>query len=199
MRIGLLSDAHGNHLALRNALDELAPTTGLYLFAGDSFSDSRFSNETVEALRSVGALCVAGNHELAFLSAVGTPARQASGIHKPNLDFVATLPTRRDLVVEGLRITLVHASPWPPYETYLREGDDRWERLLDESTDVVVTGHTHWPFARRVGETLVVNPGSIGCSDCPVLGDDVSWAVLDTSSRNVEFFRRPNPMLTQPL
>lgn len=32
MRIGLLSDAHGSHVALAAAIDRLAPTVDLYLF-----------------------------------------------------------------------------------------------------------------------------------------------------------------------
>ena len=43
----------------------------------------------------------------------------------------------------------------------------RW-KLDGESPDILVCGHTHLPFARRIGGTLVVNCGSAGQ---PVDGD----------------------------
>jgi uncharacterized protein len=36
------------------------------------------------------------------------------------------------------------------------------ERIETESPDVVVFGHTHKPFARRIGPTLFFNPGYAG-------------------------------------
>lgn len=195
MKVGLLSDAHGNHRALRAAIDLLLPTVDRILFAGDSFSDHRFSNETVQALQGVDALCVAGNHELSFLGPAGVRARQAPGISSKNMEFVASLPTRAAIILDGVRITMGHASPWPPYDSYLPENDARWEQIAEMATDVLVTGHTHWPFVRQVGPVRVVNPGSVGRSDCPAIGDDVSWAVLDTSTAGVDFFRHSNPEL----
>lgn len=195
MKIGLMADAHGNWRALRVAIDQMAPTVDRFLFAGDSFSDHRFCNDSVAGLRSVDASCIAGNHEISFLSAAGSRARQAARMTPQNLDFVAALPRRIGVELDGVRILMVHASPWSPYDDYLGETDARWARLEGAPIDVLVTGHTHWPFVRRAGGVRVVNPGSVGRSDCPVTGDDISWAVLDTSSGEVEFFRHPNPEL----
>jgi putative phosphoesterase len=64
-----------------------------------------------------------------------------------------SLPERRVVEAEGLRIGMVH-DPGP--------AAGRHERLLVRfpECDVVVYGHTHLPELTRVGETWIVNPGS---------------------------------------
>ena len=37
-----------------------------------------------------------------------------------------------------------------------------WKQTATLEQDVVVTGHTHVPMAERFGDTLVINPGSVG-------------------------------------
>lgn len=48
--------------------------------------------------------------------------------------------------------------------------------------DVVISGHTHTPVQRRVGETLAVNPGT-----AHGFGETATIALLDTESLEVEF------------
>jgi protein phosphatase len=39
----------------------------------------------------------------------------------------------------------------------------QWNNEIEEaSTDIPLVGHTHVPFIRRIGEKLLLNPGSIG-------------------------------------
>jgi protein phosphatase len=46
---------------------------------------------------------------------------------------------------------------------YCPEDSDDWVREVDGvPADVVLVGHTHTPFIRRIGGRLVVNPGSLG-------------------------------------
>ena len=88
---------------------------------------------------------------------------------------------------------VVHGSPWPPYGRYLDPESPEFDRAGELGADIVVLGHTHLPTARRVGRTLVVNPGSVGMSDQPCLGDQVSYAVVDSGSGEVSFRTFPNP------
>ncbi len=73
------------------------------------------------------------------------------------------LPAEVHLTLDGVPIIVTHYSPgskqglgtWTP-DSFLAE--------LAETTEakVVVCGHTHTPFVRRVGGILWVNPGSLG-------------------------------------
>jgi protein phosphatase len=54
------------------------------------------------------------------------------------------------------------------------------------SADVVLVGHTHAPFIRRIGESLVVNPGSLGQ---PKTGKpDACYAVWEDGSFALKSF-----------
>jgi len=77
---------------------------------------------------------------------------------------VESLPASIRLSVAGKDILLTHGSPLSPTE-YLddRTPSDRLHEIARESAaSVIVTGHSHLPSARSVGNTLFVNPGSVG-------------------------------------
>jgi putative phosphoesterase len=68
-------------------------------------------------------------------------------------DLRASLPGRRVVEAEGLRIGLVHDA---------RGAAGRHERLLQAfpDCDVIAYGHTHLPEVKKVGESWILNPGS---------------------------------------
>ena len=68
-------------------------------------------------------------------------------------DLRASLPGRRIVEAEGLRIGLVHDA---------RGAAGRHERLLEAfpDCDVIAYGHTHLPEVEQVGERWILNPGS---------------------------------------
>ena len=72
---------------------------------------------------------------------------------------------------------------------------DRQPACGNVDADFLVLGHTNVPMAERVNGTLVVNPGSIGESREHGFKDLVSYAILDTSTDEVEFVKFPNPRL----
>ncbi|KAA9156761.1 metallophosphoesterase family protein [Amycolatopsis acidicola] len=193
MKLGILADAHGNLAAFERALTELADEADEVLVAGDAFSDHRFSNEIVKLIRCAGAHYVLGNHELSFLSPANARARESSRVSRLELDFVSRAPTELRVRLGGMRVLMVHGSPWPPYGRYLDPGSPEFDHADELDADLVVLGHTHLPMARRVRGTLVVNPGSVGMSDQPGLGDSVGYALADTGSGEVSFRTFPNP------
>ena len=188
MLVGLLSDAHGNHHAVAQALAWLDTRVRQLLFAGDAFSDHRFSNEVVELLRDRDATYVLGNHELSFLGPAGVAARERGDARVDLVDFVAGQPTQVRLVIDGVRVMMVHASPFPPHDQYVVPGHPVLRRTAELDTDVLVLGHAHVPYAVRVGDTMVVNPGSVGRADGPGGDDRLTFAVLDTADRAVRHY-----------
>lgn len=68
-------------------------------------------------------------------------------------EVVERLPKKREILVEGLRIGLVHGDG---------PGGSTPERALAAFTgvDCVVFGHSHTPMCQRAGQTLLFNPGS---------------------------------------
>jgi predicted phosphodiesterase len=65
--------------------------------------------------------------------------------------------------VNSTRFYLVHACPTGPLFGYCPEQSDRGqEEVLRIDADVLVVSHTHTPFVRKIGETTILNPGSLG-------------------------------------
>jgi hypothetical protein len=67
--------------------------------------------------------------------------------------------------VEGVgHVLFCHGSPRSDEELILRTTPDEWlrEMLADVEADLVVCGHTHMQFDRRVDRWRVLNAGSVG-------------------------------------
>lgn len=189
MLIGIVSDIHCNEPAFRRAITALGDRAEVTVVAGDAILQYRFSNEVIGLIREHHMAYVLGNHELAFLSPGGARARAAEWICSDHLEFMAAAPTRLQLDVDGKRILVVHASPFPPYDEYLYRGNPRLRDCADLDADVLIIGHTHRAMAERIGSTLVVNPGSLGQPDDPDHPGLVSYALLDTDSEEVTVSR----------
>jgi|SRR5947199_2471835 len=195
MLLGIVSDIHGNAPALARALGELAGVVDEVLVAGDAFSDHMFSNEVVAQIRTAEARYILGNHEMSFLGPASVAARSSRRVDQDHLRFVADTPRQIRTDLGGKSLLMVHGSPWEPYGDYLQPTSPKFSRCGELEADFVILGHTHTPFHVEFDGTLVVNPGSLGRSDDPTLGDDVSYALLDTDSGEATIVRFPNPLL----
>jgi predicted phosphodiesterase len=61
-------------------------------------------------------------------------------------------------------VLFCHATPRNDEEIFTRDSpDEAWaEALAVSDADVVVCGHTHVQFDRRIGEIRLINAGSVG-------------------------------------
>jgi putative phosphoesterase len=184
LRIGVISDIHGNVAGLGRALERMGDVDEL-LCAGDVVEQFRFSNEAVALLRERGARCVLGNHDLVLLSPHGERARSAAHIDPNLVQWLAEQPTSLELDVDGKRLLLTHASPFAPYTEYIYPHSPDLQRMQGLDVDYVVLGHTHVQMVKRVGRPLVINPGSVGQARDHSNGRQLSYAVLDTASDEV--------------
>jgi putative phosphoesterase len=203
MRLGVLSDAHGNLTAFEACLANMGPVDAL-LFGGDVLGYYFDGPTVLRRLRALGAICIAGNHDLYFLAHQGRaiahpivvpppqayrlrygPALELAGqqLSAEEIDWLAGLPCDRELDFEGTRVRLVHGSPWRPADEYVYPDFPAFERFDGLTAQLVVMGHTHRPFVREGGSTLL-NPGSCGQ---PRDGDPrASYAIVELAHRRIE-------------
>lgn len=197
MRLALISDVHANLPALEAVLAAVRRrgVDGV-LVAGDVVGSGPHPAEVVEVLAEHGVTGVRGNVDRKVLALAEHPRRLpdivAEGKRKSNYawtamqleraqrQWLAALPARRSWQVEGVEVLVVHGSPVDDTD-YLYPSLTPLglaERLRGEpAPPVLVCGHSHIPFARRIGSTLVVNCGSVGR---PVDGDPrASLALLE--------------------
>lgn len=188
MKIGIISDIHATPTALLRALEDM-PSTDVLLCPGDAISEYRFCPETVALLQQAGVLCIQGNHELVLFGGRNPAYLQKcqTQFSPETLAFLAAAPVSRDLEYDGVKILLVHGSPWDPYDEYIYPGSARLERFATLPYDMVSFGHTHVPFVHQVGRVTVINPGS--CSQPRDQDRRGAYAVFDTHSKEATIHR----------
>ena len=173
MKIVIVSDIHSNLAALR-ALPE-RDYDQLWC-AGDLVDYGPSPREVIHEIQSRAAVVVSGNHD--YAAGFSADPRCSAPYHRlaaetlrytqeicsdEHLLFLRNLPRSRKLVIGETRFYIVHATPTDPLFAYSPEGSDRWVAEAEAiEADVLVVGHTHTPFIRVVGNTTIVNPGSLG-------------------------------------
>jgi len=187
VKVAALYDVHGNLPALEAVLaDPRCADADVVVCGGDLVVGPRPA-ECLDALEALGGRTrfVIGNCDR---EAVETPdggelgaAAQWSNerLGPDRVGRVARWRLTVELSVPGLgRVLFCHATPSSdlPILTRITPEEDALAALGDVDADVVVCGHTHVQYDRRVGSTRLVNAGSVGM---PYEGSgDARWAVL---------------------
>ena len=158
MRIAALYDVHGNLPALEAVLAELDRDPPDEIVCGGDVAAGPMPAECLAALRESGARFVRGNADRELS---GWPAERLTGEERA---FLRALPTTDTLLVAGLGdVVFCHGSPRRDDEILTRlTPDGVIAEALGEPAALVVCGHTHVQFDRRIGERRLVNAGSVG-------------------------------------
>lgn len=179
MRVAVLSDIHGNLLALEAVLADLEAAGGAdaVVIAGDLCLDGPRPRETLERLRALGYPLVQGNtdRDLALSPSETAESEQAElldwtrqRLGEESVTFLRTLPFAHrvpDPTGEGV-VLVVHANPKnldDPLRPFASEAQiaPLLDALAPEVTTVVF-GHLHLPFVREVGRVLLADISSVG-------------------------------------
>jgi diadenosine tetraphosphatase ApaH/serine/threonine PP2A family protein phosphatase len=99
------------------------------------------------------------------------------------MKFLSRLATTRRLELAGREWYLVHATPRDPLDEYLGDDPAAWkQRLSGIQADLVCVGHSHMPYELTVGNSRIINPGSVGQ---PRDGDPrASYAIIEGDQVN---------------
>ena len=192
MKVGIISDIHSNKEALRAVLEELdSMNVEKILCCGDLVGYCASPNETVGMIERRHITCVKGNHDQGISGGnfrFNPSARKAlewnkEKLNEKNKDFLRSLPERKVITLDNRKALLVHGSPRDPIKEYVYPEDvsERWiETNKISDYDLVIMGHTHAPFTKRIGGTLIINPGSVGQPRNREPG--AHYEIIDTSS-----------------
>jgi predicted phosphodiesterase len=183
-RLAVLSDVHGNLVALRAVLAD-ADAVGVdgIVVAGDLSGFGPNTEDVVDLLCARHAQMIRGNHEKDYVAPWGTPSAPPMWAANPRRHALFWLtmerlgPARRahlsalpDRLALDEATLVVHGSPRHVREGLLaRDGDDELvERFRGESCRLALSGHTHRPLRRELPDLRLVNVGSVGL---PLDGD----------------------------
>jgi putative phosphoesterase len=197
LKVGIVSDLHCNLQGLDLALEAMGDVDEL-LCLGDSIFEYKFSNEVVARLRERKAHLIQGNHEEVFLSEPGSRARERPGIDPDLVRFLADQPHRKYLQLGSKRLLLIHSTPWEPRGEYVHPHSSKLRRFAEADADIVLYGHTHCQTVQRIGNVLIINPGSAGDARDSSNDRQLSCAVLDTVTDEVVVIDYPDPRYAAP-
>ena len=198
MRLAVLSDVHGNLVALEAVLADLQDRApDLLINLGDCVTSPLWPRETFERLDQLAIPAVRGNHDrwllegpretmaksVAFTYEALTPSQRTT---------LGTLPA--SIEVDG-DVLAVHGTPAKDTEFLLEDLVDGrlalatsstlTQRLDGTSATLVLCGHSHQQHAACAnGGTLVVNPGSVGC---PRYADNDDPTIAEATSPHARY------------
>ena len=195
-RVAVLSDVHGNAVALAAVLAELErEEPDLVVFGGD-LTWGPLPGETLALLRGLAlpALYVRGNAERALLEPPDEPTERERWLAAAHSDealaWLQGFAPSLTVDVDGLGpVRFCHGSPRSDEELVTPETPA--ERMRELSADIdertLVTAHTHLQFDRVVGDLRSINPGSVGMPYAEQPG--AYWALLgpDVELRRTDY------------
>ena len=199
MKVGVITDVHGDIFALDAALGSLRKMgCDPILCAGDLIDIEPFGEEVVQRLKAEKVTCILGNHDrwalqfrhrrqdarrffepCSISDVMGSGAELSHG----SLVWLSTLPVHWEAELEGVRVAMWHARPGSDMEGIEKErtGLDLRHRLLAQAhARVLIVGHTHTEFEMvvNVPPGKILNPGAC-CSKTYAFKSSGTLAVTD--------------------
>lgn len=201
MKVAILGDIHGNHLALKKVLTEIKKEGIKHLFiAGDIVGYYYHPDKVFEELADWSYEMIKGNHD-DFLVRIYRGDEKLRTLYKQKYgsgieialevldqdicEFLSKLPVKKEIIINNRKILLCHGSPWKFDEyIYPDSPEATLKRCIEGGFDVVIMGHTHYPMEKRINSTIILNAGSAGQPRNYIPGAD--WAILNLDTLDVK-------------
>lgn len=177
MRIAIISDIHGNQLALEAVLRDLAeqPQCDQLVIAGDICLNGPRPREVLEIVQSLNCPVIQGNVDLETVSQAPEKGEKKRGIvgwtreqiGEIGIAYLAALPfSYRVSNLGGRDLLIVHANPLNLEDALFPNAEDEeLERLLgglDARVGALAFGHLHIAYTRRWRGLLLADVASCG-------------------------------------
>jgi predicted phosphodiesterase len=212
-RLALISDIHGNCVALDAVIGDLAHRrVDEIVCLGDIAAGGPQPQAVIARLRELDCRSVRGNADAWLLDGV-PPGRSnetrrlgenvswaRTVLSRDDLEYLAGLPPTLTVETDGVILLCFHGSPRSDVERLLATTpDDELDLALGKRPEwrLGAGGHTHLQLLRTRGDRVLVNPGSVGLPlgaldmSEPPLPTHAEYALVDVSGSQVEIaFRR---------
>ncbi|MCA9403296.1 MAG: metallophosphoesterase family protein [Candidatus Omnitrophica bacterium] len=181
-KIAVLADAHANWPALEAVLGDLArKNISEIWYLGDFIGYGPYPRRVIAELKQRVSKAIVGNYDLNVLRLPRKrkkwiqrkdPSKMYSyewtfgQLKREDKDYLARLPARTTAAALGRTFLLVHGSPEAVDEPLTADTPpERFKQLAaNVEEDVILCGHTHKYFSKKIAGKYFVNPGSVGRS-----------------------------------
>lgn len=208
MRLALISDIHGNALALQSVLDAIEKTgVDQVVCLGDIATLGPRPAAALEQLQALECPCILGNHdEFMFVpelvhtytkhqAVIDAIAWCRDQLSQDAVEFMQRCPRTLELPLEdGTRLLLFHGTPNSNTTDLLPNTPAEVvdEMLLGHDAAVLAGGHTHLQMLRQHRGRLIVNAGSVGmpfethvAGRPPVVLPHAEFAIVESTPRAI--------------
>lgn len=220
MRIGIISDIHGNAEALQAVLQKLGNVDDL-ICLGDIVGYGADPGYCIEKLRGLNALSIKGNHEGAVIGEISLDqfneyAREAIEWTKNQLsrdDFYYLSRLKRKITISE-DILGVHGSPRQPLLEYILDEQTAEEIFSEFDFKIYFVGHSHIAgyftfhnknkvvhyFSATKGAEIAIQRDYSYIINCGSVGQprdrnpQASFAIFDTLNFHVQIIRTSYPI-----
>jgi predicted phosphodiesterase len=182
MDIAVLSDIHGNYIALERCLKyALSRGISTFFFLGDYIGELAYPERTMQILYDLKdryrCYFIKGNKEDYWLdyhaggekgwkdknSTSGSLLYAYNLLTARDLDFFAQLQFAREIKADEMPAVIIcHGSPNKNNEKLLPDDDRTVEVMKSVETSIILCGHTHIQKKIIHNEKCVLNPGAVG-------------------------------------
>ena len=177
MRVAVISDIHGNQIALEAVLQDLAqqPAVDQLVIAGDLCLNGPCPRQVLETVQGLHCPVIQGNVDLEIVTRAAekgdrkrsTVAWTCEQIGQSGIDYLASLPFSHSVVnPNGSDLLIVHANPLNLEDAiFPNASDSMLEHFLgglDLGVGVLAFGHLHIAYTRRWRHLLLVDVASCG-------------------------------------
>ena len=202
MKIAVISDIHGNIDALVTVLEKAKNENVAHLLIlGDLVGYYYHPDKIMDLLSHWSFDIIKGNHEkilenLIVDSSLAETIRLKYGsghqeainkLTKEQLYFLTHLPETKKVEFDQISLLMCHGSPWSN-DFYIYP--DCKKEIINKCDvidfDFVLVGHSHYPFAIRNKNSVLINPGSVGQSR--QIGGKASWCIINTDNGCFQFY-----------
>lgn len=180
MRFAVIGDIHSNLVALTSVINDIEDrNVDFILCTGDNVGYSPYPNEVIKLLKQNNVVSIQGNYdkaignrelicgcdykeqhmiELAELSVAFTN----STISEKNREYLRNLPKELVMHCGEFSFLIVHGSPRRINEAIGENSAELLEVLGTLKEDILIYGHTHKAYYKKIGNKHVINAGTVG-------------------------------------
>lgn len=180
MKIGVISDVHNNLLALKTIIEKFKiEKVDKILCAGDLLGLGPNPSEVINYVMNLDNFyCVLGNHDMYLTK--GLPKTfpneekmdkeeyehhkwEHNLLNEEEKEYLNNLPLFKEIIIGKYKILLIHYF-LDDNQKYINIIKDYLEFITkDKEYDIIIFGHDHRRIIQKINNTLLINPGSLGC------------------------------------
>jgi len=198
IKVAVLSDIHGNIIALDEVLKDIDKEKVDYVIVlGDSITDfPEGTNLVVNTLKTITNLSIKGNREIIINNGLedGHKYNQFistfltyKNLSEENKKYIQKLPEQITMTFNSnVSIRCVHGSPISAYE-HIYENDPINIKILESIQEkILLCGHTHKQWYNKIYEKIILNPGYVGINFDGTKSSQYGLIIIQDNNINIE-------------